>query len=104
MESEKNTILDIDKITNQSKGILPNASKGKYITYSVDELTALRDKSRFDFAYMIESNKWLDFIYSGDWEHNHRLQFVRLFYYKEWKTKKATNSVRADKQGQLKLL
>jgi hypothetical protein len=53
---------------------------------------------------MIESNKWLDFIYSGDWEHNNRLQFVRLFYYKEWKTKKATNSVRADKQGQLKLL
>lgn len=104
MESEKNTILDIEKITKESKGILPNASKGKYINHSVEELTALRDKSRFDFAYMIESNKWLDYIYSGDWEHNNRLQFIRLFYYKEWKTKKAVNSVQADKQGQLKLL
>ena len=104
MESEKNTILDIEKITKESKGILPNALKGKYIPYSVQELSALKEKSKFDLSHMIEDNKWLDFIYCGDWEHNNRLQFIRLFYFKEWKQRKQTNEVRPDKKGQFKLL
>jgi len=73
----------------------------------VEELTALRDKSRFDFAYLIEIEGWLKFIYSGDWEHNARLNFVRSFYYRDWKLK-ATNSDKLKdktyKKGQFKLL
>ena len=105
MENEKDTTLDIEKITKESKGILPNPSKGKYIPYSVAELQELKEKSKFDFAYLIESSDWLKLIYSGDWEHNSRLNFVRMFYYKEWKKNKNANQpINTDKKGQYKLL
>ena len=105
MGSEKHTILDTEKITNESKGLLPNLSKGKYIPYSVEQLQELKEKSKFDFAYLIESSNWLKFIYSGDWEHNARLNFIRMFYYKEWKKKKnAAQPKNTDKKGQYKLL
>ena len=85
MEKTKDTILVTETSINQSKSSLPNASKGKYIKYTLEELKALKEKSKFDFANLIKSEKWLDLLYSGDWEHNERLNFVRMFYYQEYR-------------------
>lgn len=70
---------------SQSKGILPNQSKGKYIPYSVEQLKEMKEKSKFDLANLIKSEGWLKMLYSGDWEHNQRLNFIRLFYYQEYR-------------------
>lgn len=76
-----------------------------YIPYSVDKLRELSEKSAFDFAIMIEENKWLNYIYTGDWTHNDRLQFIRIWWYTKWrKTKDVKEKIRTDKKGQLKLL
>ena len=105
MENQSDTILVTETITNQSKGILPNLPKGKYIPYSVDEMSLMVEKSRFDFAVWIEENGWLNYLYSGDWEHNARLQFIRLWYYKDWrKTKITKTKENTHQKGQLKLL
>lgn len=65
----------------------------------------MRDKSKSDFAALIEKNEWLNLLYSGDWEHNERLQFVRMFYNKEQKVQKVkTSGLKTDKFGQIKLL
>lgn len=45
----------------------------------------MKEKSPFDFANLIKSSGWLKMIYTGDWEHNQRLNFVRLFYYQEYR-------------------
>lgn len=76
-----------------------------YIPYNVNELQALLDKSAFDFAILIEEKKWLNFIYTGDCEHNARLQFVRMWYYSKWRKKQGVNEkTKVDKKGQFKLL
>jgi hypothetical protein len=65
----------------------------------------MRDKSKSDFAALIEKNEWLNLLYSGDWEHNERLQFVRMFYNKEQRVQKVkTSGLKTDKLGQIKLL
>jgi hypothetical protein len=90
---------------SESKGILPNQSKGKYIPYSVEQLKEFREKDKFAFVEMIKSNDWLKYIYSGDWEHNARLNYIRMFYYKEYRgIKRKTPPSKQSEQIQLPLL
>ena len=81
-------ISDMSSITEmsikESKGILPNEQKGKYIKYSVDELKDL-SKKPLDFATLIKSEGWLKLLYTGDWTHNERLNFVRMWFYREYR-------------------
>lgn len=112
MENQKDTSLLTETTLNQSKGILPNESKGKYIPYSVEELQQMKEKSAFDLAHLIKQENWLKMIYSGDWEHNKRLNFVRMFYYQEFrgikpqwkKDKEAYDKSLTEGQQQLNLL
>ena len=84
---------DILPPTTTKEGIQKTPSN-KTIPYSIEELEAMKSKSRFDLAHLIESQKWLDFIYTGDWEHNDKLRFVRMFYFMEWKKPKPKNAIK----------
>lgn len=55
-----------------------------YIQYSVDELKEM-SKKPLDFANTIKQNNWLKLLYTGDWVHNERLNFVRMWFYREYR-------------------
>ena len=84
MARTKDMNLITETNIKESKGILPNEQKGKYIKYSVDELKAL-SKKPLDFATLIKSEGWLKLLYTGDWTHNERLNFVRMWFYREYR-------------------
>jgi len=77
--------LTTETTTKLSKGTLPNLQKGLYINHSVDELKEMSEKSAFDFANLIKEKKWLKLLYTGDWTHNQRLNFVRIWYYQKYR-------------------
>lgn len=51
---------------------------------------------------LIIANDWMKGMYTNDWEQNERLQIVRMFFNK--RKPAAPSEIKADKQGQTKLL
>lgn len=72
------------------------------INYTAEELITLRDTNPNVLMFFILENDWMKGTYTNDWEQNERLQIVRFFYNK--RKPAAPSQIKADKQGQTKLL
>ena len=75
------------------------------IHLTAEELIHLRDNCPNDLMNLIIKHEWMKLIYDADWEHNERLQIVRLFFNRPANVKKKEQiKTGQTENGQIKLL